>query len=369
MTALKERKNKSSVLYEDLKESLEDILSYEKGTSNLKFVEDTVTVEDVVSSELIYSQLRSRGFDKSYSQKFLFPSWLKKQFLSNESELKKLVTYLRENIFTSIENYSFQYKKNKSLQKQDIQTATEISILAANTIDSIFNKPYKTLPQKPKDIIHALKKKSNVIELDTMLDYLWESGIPVLYISQFPKKTKKMTAVSIMIKERPIIILSKSHKYPSWYLFELAHEIGHIALGHLKKEGIILDEKLDMSSVDPIEKEADEFALSILEGNDFKSYFPKKLNPSGLHGLAIGLSNKLKVNPGFIILSYAKHVNDYAIGNAALRLLAEEISPSEHFLNKINKHLKPTKVNKEKVEFLKKLAVGVHSNTFFQFKK
>lgn len=364
MTTLKERKSKSSILYEDLKESLEDILSYERGTSNLKFVEDTVTVEEVVSPEIIYSELRDRGFDKSYSQKFLFPSWFKKQFLSNESELKKLATYLRENIFTSIENYSFQYKKNKSLQKQDIQTATEISILAANTIHSIFNKPYKSLPQKPKDIIQALKKKSNTIELDTMLDYLWESGIPVLYISQFPKKTKKMTAVSIMIDERPVIILSKSHKYPSWYLFELAHEIGHIALGHLKKEGIILDENLDMSSNNPMEKEADEFALSILEGKDLKSYFPAKMNPSGLHGLAIGLSNKLKVNPGFIILSYAKHVNDYAIGNAALRLLAEEISPPEYFLKKIDKHLNSTKANKEKVEFLRKLATNVISNKF-----
>jgi len=356
MTALKERKNKSSVLYEDLKESLEDILSYERGTSNLKFVEDTVTVEDFVSPELIYSQLRERGFDKSYSQKFLFPSWFKKQFLSNESELKKLATYLRENIFTSIKAYSFQYKKNKSLQKQDIQTATEISILAANTIDSVFNKPYKALPQKPKDIIHTLKKKSNVIELDTILDYLWESGIPVLYISQFPKKTKKMTAVSIMIQERPVIILSKSHKYPSWYLFELAHEIGHIALGHLKKEGIILDENLDMSSNDPMEKEADEFALSILEGNDLKSYFPTKLNPSGLYGLAIGLSNKLKINPGFIILSYAKYKDNYAIGNVALRLLGEEFNPSEYFINKIDKYLKVTKANKKKIEFLKKLA-------------
>lgn len=46
MTTLKVRKSKSSILYEDLKESLDDILSYERGTSNLKFVEDTVTVEN-----------------------------------------------------------------------------------------------------------------------------------------------------------------------------------------------------------------------------------------------------------------------------------------------------------------------------------
>jgi hypothetical protein len=262
---------------------------------------------------------------------------------------------------SSIETYSLQYKKNKSLPKKDIQVATEISILAANTIDSVFNKPYTALPQKPKDILQILKKKSNVIELDTILDYLWESGIPVLYISQFPKKTKKMTAVSIMIKERPVIILSKSHKYPSWYLFELAHEIGHIALGHLKKEGIILDENLDRSSNDKMEKEADAYALSILEGNDLKSYFPKKLSPSGLYRLAIGLSNTLKINPGFIILSYAEYINDYAFGNAALRFLGKKITPHEYFLKKMDVHLKPIKANKEKIEFLKKLANSVVS--------
>lgn len=53
MTALKERKNKSSVFYEDLKESLEDILSYERGNSSLKFVEDTITVEDIISPDLV----------------------------------------------------------------------------------------------------------------------------------------------------------------------------------------------------------------------------------------------------------------------------------------------------------------------------
>lgn len=37
----KKYKKRKSVLYEDLKESLEDILSYEKGTSNLKFYEDS----------------------------------------------------------------------------------------------------------------------------------------------------------------------------------------------------------------------------------------------------------------------------------------------------------------------------------------
>ncbi len=166
-----------------------------------------------------------------------------------------------------------------------------------------------------------------------------------------------MTAISISDQGRPVIALTKTHTNSSWYLFELAHEIGHIALGHLEKNGIMIDEKLDMASNEALEKEADEFALSILEGNDLINYYPKdKLNPANLYGLALGISNKFKINIGFVILHYANQFKDYRIGNTTLKLIKDEFAPSEFFYRKISKYSILAKDIKENSELLKKLS-------------
>lgn len=53
-----------------------------------------------------------------------------------------------------------------------------------------------------------------------------------------------MDAVAIKVSERPVIALTKKHKHASGVLFGLAHELGHIACGHLENNSLLIDEKL-----------------------------------------------------------------------------------------------------------------------------
>ena len=50
-------------------------------------------------------------------------------------------------------------------------------------------------------------------------------------------------------------------------LFILAHELGHIALGHIEEDGVLIDESMDHNVQDQEEADANAFAIELLTGD------------------------------------------------------------------------------------------------------
>ncbi len=165
---------------------------YEKGIKNPKviFKKDIIDLEKVITLDLIYAELLKEGFDKKYSYENLFPDWFKRLSKVNSSNLVNLNSFLKEKIFGT-NSYSLQYKKNNTVTNPDLTLATKITIIAAKSMIGIIKKPFKAIPKDPKQIINILKKKAKIITLESMVNYLWESGIPVIFVSNFPKAAKK----------------------------------------------------------------------------------------------------------------------------------------------------------------------------------
>jgi hypothetical protein len=175
-----------------------------------------------------------------------------------------------------------------------------------------------------KDVREKINGTNACVSLASLIDFCWDNGVPVLHVSNFPKNSKKMDGMATIIESRPVIVLSKNIKYSAWLLFILAHELGHLASGHVKNGDAILDEKVsvDGTKSDPEEIMADRYAIELLTGNPATAYTAKRwLKATELANEAqrVGLVNR--IDPGVVVLNYAHGAGHFPVGNAALNLL------------------------------------------------
>ncbi|MBT2117788.1 hypothetical protein KK141_17285 [Dyella sp. LX-66] len=111
---------------------------------------------------------------------------------------------------------------------------------------------------------------SEFVGLPQLMGVAWALGIPVVHLRVYPLAAKKMSAMSVAVGERFAILLARDASYPASIAFYLAHEIGHIMLGHVREGTSIVD--IDMMEAsggpqDPEEVAADEYALELLTGS------------------------------------------------------------------------------------------------------
>ena len=81
-----------------------------------------------------------------------------------------------------------------------------------------------------------------------------------------------------------------------------------------------------LSKKDKEEKEADEFALKLIRGNviDPVANLDPKFNATSLAAYAILESDKLKIDAGHLILSYAKLYDDWSKANLAMNFIPNQ---------------------------------------------
>ena len=87
-------------------------------------------------------------------------------------------------------------------------------------------------------------REQQFVRLLDLLSLCWSIGIPVIHLRVFPSLHKRMAAMAVRVEERNAILLGKDSLYPPHVAFYLAHELAHVALGHLSRNPMIVDFKL-----------------------------------------------------------------------------------------------------------------------------
>lgn len=235
------------------------------------------------------------------------------------------------------------YKRNALVNPQDFQASTLIASSISNAIISSIKVPYQALPKNVWELnkeIRAIGKGS--VDFDALLNYCWRKGVPVISLSNLPFGLKKMDGAALKVGDRPVIILAKKNNSKSWLSFILAHELGHIALGHLEKNSSIVDIALQQESTfdsdntgDSMELEADKFALNILGGplaqetqerwGDFDSAITLATN-------ARAAANLLGCSAGHLILRYAFRTKRWSDAASALKFLREDFDAQKEII-------------------------------------
>jgi hypothetical protein len=164
--------------------------------------------------------------------------------------------------------------------------------------------------------------------------------------------------MTIRVKDRYAILLGKDADYPAPIAYYLAHEIGHLTLGHLRAQTAVVDLKdplLGDGSADADEVAADMFALELLTGRD-KFVVDTKTRRFTARHLAetlLATAEGLRVEPGTLALSFGHSTGDWTKASAALRRIYATKHPVWREVNQIaTKELDLTALPEDVASFL-----------------
>ena len=163
--------------------------------------------------------------------------------------------------------------------------------------------------------------------------------------------------MAVNINGRPVILLCRNDQSPAWMLFILAHELGHIILGHVDNNAILIDERISDIVQDDEERAANEFASELLNGSPNLRYQAgsRWLNAKKLASIAKTRGGKEHVDPGHIALNYGEQMDHMGVARAALKLLEMGQNAQEFVNNILNERLDWSAIPGDSAEFLSRV--------------
>jgi len=195
----------------------------------------------------------------------------------------------------------------------------------------------------PSALRSAILANQPFVRLIDLLSLCWSIGVPAVHLRVFPWESKRMAAMTIRAADRYALLLAKDSLYPAHIAFYVAHEIGHIALGHLTSENALVDfdrDELADSSSDAEEAAADAYALELLTGNPSPKIvsFDGHASARGLADRALQIGAEIRIEPGTLALCFAYSTGSWAIANKAMKYIYSAGKPVWKEVNRIAWH-------------------------------
>lgn len=163
------------------------------------------------------------------------------------------------------------------------------------------------------------------VGLEELLTICWSVGVPVIKTTIFPLSQKRMQAMTVRSGDRYAILIGRDTRFPAWIAFVLAHEIGHIARGHISENAALLEmsDPLQVTDRDAEELAADRFALALLTGDaelsvtaDADNYTARQVAHAVLTA-----APEMGINPGVLALCLAYSSGRWRQSIGALKII------------------------------------------------
>ncbi|MEL6439413.1 MAG: ImmA/IrrE family metallo-endopeptidase [Cyanobacteria bacterium J06621_8] len=328
----------------------------------------------------LFKRLNQIGFSKNFIQQKVLPDWWSADCESTPGAVIEAAAYISRRLnldLSSLLDIDTELRFRNSCQpkfKKQQNTNTEdlkVSHCLASRIAELTAYACKTKYQ-PIDnysvakIRNMLLSSRQHIDLESVLQFCWNHGIPVVHFNEFPKGVKKFHGMLAFFDKRPVIIVSLKDKSLTRLLFVVLHELGHIYRKHLNNT-FLIDEKIEFEDSDEEEAEANELAVEVMFGQlDRRNLlFPQLPSGEDIAQFALNISkNQPNVDPGSIVMNDAWHranlaeatkndkKNIWAQARKALKIIEGEVNA----LVKINSFLKENldweKLNEDNQEYL-----------------
>jgi Zn-dependent peptidase ImmA (M78 family) len=193
-----------------------------------------------------------------------------------------------------------------------MRSATSIAFRAAHLVLRAMTKPLRdSIPSNPETLRQEILAKHPVVNLESLLDWCWEAGLPVVHLPNLP--AKKPQALCLRIKGRFVVFLCHGATSPAWQAFHLAHELGHICLGHLQEEGetedsLCLDDTIKRDDLTEGEKQANTFAVALLLGSSEIKFTASDTNTARtLAPIVQTFAEENRLDPATVVLNVFHH--------------------------------------------------------------
>lgn len=298
-----------------------------------------MTTKTISPMQALYAKLNTLGFTKAIVKKLL-PEWWEDDisntpagFQETSLILSKYLSIRYSSLLGDAEpTFVFpkhKFKHSRNVEEKDLTKVVALSSLAARlTLEAYETKEQNFKEISAKSIRETLlARNSPWIDFNILLDYCWEIGIPVIFVENLP--SPKMQGLALQLQGRPVIILTSKHKH-GYLVFHLAHELGHIILGHVTDEEWVIDKTITEGNDDNHEVSANQFALEILTGKSDAAYRSQyRLYPDTLATSALDVGRENKIDPIHIVLNYGYTNGSMGVANAACKALTRKLNIRE----------------------------------------
>ena len=313
-------------------------------------------------------RISAAGYKENYVRRKVLPDWWEDCIALNPAGYQQAITLLSRNL--GLDPRSLQeegapircrefsrpkYKLKPADSPEAVKAATCLAFRAAQLACRAMPEVAANLPSSAAEMRKAIPQAGVAcIHFEALLDYCWRVGIPVLHVSEFPAGTRKPDALAVIVDGRPAIVLCKHTQYAAWLLFHLAHELGHIVLGHLQGTNILVDEEVQ-GDTDAEETEANQFAVELLTGHTRRSYEYGSVNAAQLATVAQAVGRDGDVSPGFIVLSHGRMTGNWGAANGALKIIERDPDALAVIRARMLQHLDPERLPADSHDFLMRI--------------
>lgn len=190
------------------------------------------------------------------------------------------------------------------------------------------------------EIREAILREAPFVDAGGLLAFAWGLGIPVLQPRVLPLRQKRMHAMSVGLQGRGAILLAKADSYVAPMTFSLAHEIGHLMLGHLSGADALVDFDAPLESTNPEDDEevaADRFALELLTGQPTLTVVvdADRFTASQLADAVMTHGPRLGIEPGVLALCAGYNTGQWDKAYGALKIIPPQQRDVAADLNEI----------------------------------
>ncbi len=320
----------------------------------------------------LYGKLRAAGFNPKYVHSLL-PDWWDDEIASTESGFQEASVRLGS-IFgvkpSSLRDPTAEpvlqvpqgrrFKRQANRNEHELDVACALSTSAARRVLAALQPLESPIVVPDASVIRdALLAKNPHVDFAVLLDYVWQLGIPVIHIEHLPKDAKKMAGLAYEHNGRPVIILTSTRPH-GYLLFDLAHELAHIALGHVTDAKCVVDQDIDKNAEDPDERAANRYALELLTGDPDCAIVPtgRHLTGAELAAAAERYGEKHRVDPLHVALNYGHSTAHWPAVVLAVKTLALKLDGSDQdaLRHRLASELRDTDISEDDFRVLARLS-------------
>jgi hypothetical protein len=294
------------------------------------------TFAEIVEMKDLYNRLRRVGFDEAFVKRNLLPDWWDDSLASiasnramAEASISRMLGFpvgaLRDHnqALTLPAISEFRLKRTKKTSPSDLAPAVLLAYQAARAL-------LRVIPPAPfAGELSAARLRATIlrgrqfIDLSALVDCSWAAGVPVFFLPELPKPSKKFAGMAFFCDGRPAIVLASGYDSPAWVGYQLAHEMGHIHRCHVTSESPpLVDGGFDGVDDEAHEDEANRFACELLTGDpvpDLKAV--AGLTAPRLADKANYIARTRSIDPGVYALVYGKNAGRMPVAQNALKIL------------------------------------------------
>lgn len=327
--------------------------------------------------ETLYERLSAIGLPEKFIREQALPDWWDEEFENTPGAVVEAAAYISRRLnldITSLleplatptfkQSCVASFKTKQGIATQELYNAYCIAARIAEMAAFACVKEYKLLPAAASIVRDSILTTQEFVNLEGLLKFCWDSGIPVIHFDGFPKSQDKFEGMVAFFDRRPVIVISLNQTSEAWLAFILAHELGHIIKGHVNNRTLI-DAHILLLDSDIEEIEASGFAVEVLLGKPDIGYnFPPYLEGEQIVDYARHISVRDQVDPGAVIINNAwnKAVRVatlkeeriiWAKANQSLKIIEDDVNAPKKINIYAQNYLDFDKLDVDSQEYLK----------------